>query len=303
MLTRLTSGTTEAKLQHTLAQWRQWRCEPKLAAPPEVERVLGDGHSNHSFLTAGETPFVVRIDGINPAEHGLNRFHEWRCLHSASSAGIAPQPVYFNPDLCCLVSRYLPPDAVNLGAPLATTPVAALLRAVHQLPPRHYRLDLAQRVGRYRQRLAEAAGSGASAPFLQEFDTPIDSLLEMLAQHQTPLVLCHNDLLNANRITSSGTLYALDWEYAATGSALFDLAVIIEGDCLSETAADQLLEAYFQRDPAPQEHLAINRNRAVYLYLELMWYRLHPADHVEAAWMMAREQRLRTCMDALRASA
>ena len=112
------------KLAQALGQWRHWRCDPPLQSMPEVVRVLGSGLSNHNVLVRCEASYVVRIDGINPAHHGLNRQTEWRAIESAAAAGLAPRPRYFNPELGCLVCDYLPPDAAHPGVGMAAAVAA-----------------------------------------------------------------------------------------------------------------------------------------------------------------------------------
>ena len=92
------------------------------------------------------------------------------------------------------------------------------------------------------------------------------------SKDEQPLVLCHNDLLRANRLYSGGKLYALDWEYSAMGSPLYDLAVVAAGDNLGPTATHNLLEAYSGRQPTAVEQQLITQYACVYRYLELLWY-------------------------------
>jgi len=137
----------QLRLRQTLDQWRYWRCDPPLTGPPRAVAALGHGHSNFSVrATAQQRQFVVRIDGINPVLHGLNRRVEWRSLQSAHAAGLAPCPRYFNPDLGSLVCDYLPADD---SQPDRMEDVGRLLRTIHRLPPRRHRLHLGERVRRY----------------------------------------------------------------------------------------------------------------------------------------------------------
>ena len=257
----------QLKLEQTLAQWQQWQCEPTLTRAPGVVEVLSPGIGNFSVLVAAEQHFVVRIDGLNPAANGLSRQTEWRTLEEAHSSGIAPCPRYFNPDLGSLVCDYLPPDAEQ---ECAIVDVANLLRAIHQLPPRHHRLDLAERILRYEKQLAHRA-----EPPVIDVTRCRDALAVLLREaDRIPVqaVLCHNDLLRANRIYSGGRLWALDWEYCAMGSALYDLAVVINGDNLRAGDAEELLESYLGRSPRVPERDALYLYGGIYRYLELLWY-------------------------------
>ena len=257
----------QQKLNQTLAQWASWRTEPALTAQPEIQAPLRQGQSNHSILVGTEQRFVVRIDGQNPAVIGLNRQTEWRVLQNAAAAGIAPQPVYYNPELGALVTEYLPSDEIAPHTPQAT---ASLLRQIHQLPQVHFRLDLAERMQRYEKHI-EHQGH-APHPVLQAHRKEVLTLINVTAsEHATP-VLCHNDLLRANRLSSGGKLWAIDWEYSAMGNAWFDLAVVSVGDGLSASDEQQLLSGYLGREAGPEEWQEFSRHKSIYRYLELLWF-------------------------------
>ena len=255
------------RLEQTLAQWRQWQCQPLLSRAPQAAGILGDGISNFSILVGQERQFVVRIDGINPAANGLNRQAEWHALVAAHQAGIAPGPRYFNPDLGSLVCDYLAHDDAQ---PQSIDDLASLLRCIHSLPPRHHRLDLQERTRRYekilehrRQRLP---------PGLTACRPQILGILRELATQSQPQVLCHNDLLRANRFYSNQQLWAIDWEYCAMGSPWYDLAVVAGGDALDELQTRALLLAYLGREADAQEWQLLRSYCCIYRYIELLWY-------------------------------
>ena len=85
-------------------------------------------------------------------------------------------------------------------------------------------------------------------------------------------VLCHNDLLRANRIVNQGMLRAIDWEYCAMGNRWFDLAVVCVGDSLSKAQIEELLSSYLSMEPNPDEQRALEQHIIVYRYLELLWF-------------------------------
>jgi len=266
---------TTNRLGQTLAQWRQWQCEPPLKAEPTIDRALTRGQSNHSYLTAGNPQCVIRIDGEAPEKHGLNRAAEWRILSDAWRAGIAPKPVYQNSELGCLVCSYLETETTT-----ATTQrpdqqeelehIALLMQHIHRLPARHQRLDIGSRIDNYARSLA-TQDVAWSKP-LQQLRPAVNTLLAKANSRPTRRVLCHNDLLAANRLWSNGALYAIDWEYSAMAPALYDIAVTLEGDKLSTTEADILLRAYLERAPDKHETECVALYRATYAYLEILWY-------------------------------
>lgn len=263
----------QRRLEQTLAQWAQWQCSPALARAPDAVRVLTPGISNYSVLVAAGQHFVVRLDGQNPASHGLSRQTEWRTLEAAHRAGLAPRPHYFNPELGSLVCDYLTPDEAQ---DLRITDVATLLRGIHQLPARHHRLDLAERILRYEKQL-EHRGRALQAE-VRDCRGPVAALLQGLNTSNTlhkqdaAAVLCHIDLLRANRLYSGGKLWALDWEYCAMASPWYDLAVVINGDALSAAEAEALLDAYLGRTASAEERDSLHQYGCIYRYLELLWY-------------------------------
>lgn len=244
------------RLEQTLAQWSHWNGAPG-RQPDTVCQLAGGGHNTSMKVSDGERCWVVRLDGFNPASLGINRAVEWRALEQAAAAELAPRPVYRNPDLGALVCEYAEadPDAVD-----SIASVALLLRGIHALPTVKSRLDPMQRGRRY----ADLAGIE---------DLPGDMLeaLERLQQAPAELALCHNDLLAANRLRSGGRLLALDWEYAASGDPLFDLAVVIEGDNLTDEEAEVLHQAWLDRDPESEEQDRLADQRVVYQGLAALW--------------------------------
>lgn len=257
----------QLKLEQTLAQSPRWLCEPPLDRAPRIVKALSRGISNFSVLVKSGQLFVVRIDGISPSSHGLNRQTEWRALEAANRAGLAPRPRYFNPELGSLVCDYLPPDNSGETDPAK---IAQLLRRIHRLPSRHHRLDLAERIRRYEKQLEHRGRSLGND--LKWCSGRVSELVYDISRHPTDAVLCHNDLLQANRIYSGGKLWAVDWEYCAMGSPWYDIAVIVNGDSLSTTDTDILLAAYLGRMPVASERTTLHQYGCIYRYLELLWY-------------------------------
>lgn len=259
--------TVRLKLDQTLAQWPQWNCAPVVTRAPTIVKVLTAGISNYSVLVESEQHFVIRIDGFTPASFGLCRQTEWRALKDAYDAGLTPRPCYFNPDLGTLVSDYLPLDHAQ---ELDVDDIARLLHRIHRLPPRHHRLNLADRILRYEKQLEHMDRMPGDE--LRQHGEKVSRLLEEISRQPGESVLCHNDLLRANRIYSGGNLWAIDWEYCAMASPWYDIAVIVNGDSLPEHTTEALLHSYLGRAPNDWERGTLYRYGCVYRYLEVLWY-------------------------------
>ncbi len=259
-------ATLQLKLEQTLAQWQYWRCDPPLQGAPHLNRPMTGGLSNHNFLvSAADQHFVVRIDGVSPGRHGLNRQVEYLAQQSAGEAALAPAPCYFNPELSTMVCEYLSPDAEQTLTPAE---LAELCRRIHQLPARHHKLDLGSRIKRYENQLGRS-----QKPLPPEaVRLAIESLLTHSGTAQSLSALCHNDLLPANLLISQGKLFALDWEYVAMGSPWFDLAIACEGQQYTTGEIEQFLFHYLQRSPTKPDIDQLHRYATLYRYLELLWH-------------------------------
>lgn len=257
----------QLKLDQALNQWRQWRCDPPLEKRPRFISVFNAGISNHSVLVEADQRFVIRIGGVHAANNSLSLSTEWRVLQTAHTAGLAPCARYHNPELGVLICDYLPSDSHRTAE---LTETAALLRRIHQLPASHRRLDLRERITRYEKQI-EHHGRELPAVMTSAREV-ITGLLDKLSEQNDTPVLCHNDLLAANRIVSDGRLWAIDWEYCAMGSLWFDLAVVAIGDQLDAGQKQVLMSSYLERQATAGEQLRFSQNCLVYQYLELLWY-------------------------------
>jgi aminoglycoside phosphotransferase (APT) family kinase protein len=246
------------RLEQALAQWRHWRDGP--AQPPQPEARLEQGISNTSIrVVAGDRRWVVRLDKVNPVRLGISRAAEWHALEHAAAAQISPQPSYYNPDIGVLVCDFCEATDTPEGAE-EIADVAGLLRTIHTLPAVRFRLDPLARAQRY----ASIAGSKPTPDFI--------ATCERLANGAPTPVLCHNDLLRANRLRShAGNLLALDWEYVAMGDPLLDLAAVIEGDSLDDASALRLLELWLEDSATEAQLSRLADQRLIYRELGRLW--------------------------------
>jgi len=246
----------ELRLQDVLEQWQRWHPAP--VQKPTPQETLSEGLSNHSVrVSDGRGHWVVRLDGLPPEPLGLSRDVEYSALQKAAARGLAPEPVFQCVDAGALVCAYLPPDDRQQHTPQQ---LAQLLRRIHALPPVSAQLDVLARAQRY----LDLAGGDV-------LPEPLQHACARLGQLPVQNTLCHNDLLAANRLVSGGRLRALDWEYAAMGDPLFDLAAIIEGDAWTDAAADTLLQSWLSRPARDEDEERLALQRTVYRELSALW--------------------------------
>ncbi len=266
MATQL-SATTQLKIEQALDQYRHWQVSPPLR--PGRQQTLPGGRSNVSVkVSAQEQQFVIRVDGPHSQRLGLNRAVEWRVQTAAWQRGLAPRPIYFNPELGVLVSQYCAAPRPRWEPGTELPCVARLLRRIHELPKVKYRLQPLDRAHRYCGLLQRTRVPG-------ELET-----LCLRLQRSATICLCHNDLLRGNRLGNADQLLAVDWEYAASGDPWFELAAICEGDELSSGECRQLVNAYLGCEPSRRQRQRLSDYRQVYAYLTELWERITAASAV-----------------------
>ncbi|MCW8126934.1 choline kinase family protein [Microbulbifer halophilus] len=246
--------------------WPRWS-----RTRPTLIRTLANGLTNRSFLlAAGEQQLVLRRNSVISDALDLNRDTEARALHLADSAGLCAPLVYCDPEHRYLVTRYVPGDRWSPDNAGAFAQLAALLRGIHRLPAIDAELDIGDKIDHYRRSIDTGQSPLRS---LQSLHQPVQRHVVAAGESGNGKVLCHNDLLADNLITGAdGTLYAIDWEYAATGDPFYDLAVICEGQGLDGDQREKLLAEYLRHPVSDIDRQRLDHWRIIYGYLSLLWY-------------------------------
>ena len=260
--------TISKQLKLSLTQYRMWNTATTLAKEPTVIKQLSGGLSNYSFLVESEQKFVVRIDGIDATALGLSRHSEWVLLHRVAQAGLAPTPRYYNPDIKVLVVDYLAPEPNRTAS---AEDIANFFKHLHSVPPIRFKLDLLQRIRRYEYHLARYFKEVRRT--LKPFARRLEKYREIINNDRTPATLCHNDLNPSNRLFFKSSLYAVDWEYAASGNPWFDIAVAFCSDQLAnETLKKEFLISYLVEKNNVDESMGkIQLYSIVHTYLGILW--------------------------------
>jgi thiamine kinase len=213
-----------------------------------VDAQLSDGPTNASFLLekAGEQ-YVLRVDKPGAVKLGLNRRNEKQVCKIVAEAGLAPEPLYFDPVAGIYLRRYLPGRSwveSDLDNPGNLERLARLLGTLHRLPPAGAVFDpLAAATG-----YAAQLGSEESRSILHRSE----KLMQQITAESMAPALCHNDLVCQN-ILEGERLMLIDWEYAGVGDPFFDLAVVVRHHDLDEKSAHGFLNACLERSASPRE--------------------------------------------------
>lgn len=238
-----------------------------------VTRRLHRAITKESYLAErrGER-FVLRIDGPGALHLGLDRRAEAKILNVVHTAGVGPELVaasFRAPAV--LLLRYLPGRVwtrADLSDRRRLAQLAEVLRCVHAIRVPGPPLDL-DAVGERYQRLAsgrsDASRDRSSMGERRQSRMPIGAGVPPA----TSVSLCHHDPIAAN-IIGLRAPRLIDWEYAAGGDPLFDLAAVIGHNRLPPSAAQYFLTAYYGSAAAvPRRALAEQGRR--YARIVRLW--------------------------------
>jgi thiamine kinase len=257
----------------TAAPTSRKRAETALAAIPglagaRVVRRLIAGPTNVTWLVEHlDRRWVLRLDTPAAAELGLDRENEGRACTAVAAAGIAPAYRWFDAAAGICLRHFVEGRAlgpVDLRDARRLERLAGTLRRLHRLPAVGRPFDPAGAVRRYAAALATPEADRVAGRALDS--------LKYARRLAMPPALCHNDLVAENMIETEGQgLLLIDWEYAATGDPMFDLAVVTGHHELDAGLAQVFLEAYLQRAATPEDSERLSRQCRFYGHLLQLW--------------------------------
>ena len=270
--------------EHLIDDWRDWPFG--LRARPAVTARLPSETNSVYQLSSTAGSLVLRVNSVNATvaegtgvealgakalgakalgakalgadPPGVDRVREAEVLARISGKSFFNCRIANKPDRGYLVMTHLPGVHPPRGGGEQLEQLGQSVAQLQQMPVAGLEtVHPATRLDEY-ARLNPAAMS-ALAPTL-------DRLRTLDAAPQPP-VICHFDLLPPNLLVGPDGWTFLDWEFAAGGDPLIDLATLIEGMELRGNAAKALLAGYGQ----PVDSAPLLVMRAVLRTLWLTW--------------------------------
>ena len=216
-----------------------------------LELLRGGTHRRSWLVTATDGSRLVLRLPVARSNALLDIATEARAMEAAARAGVAPAVVAVDAERGLLLTEYRASAAWephDTHRPANVVRLAALLHALHTVP-----IDLpvfaAERIA---QRYLAAAPLPAHEPLARGWADELLGLARRYDAQYAPTAFCHNDLVAAN-VLDDGGLALVDFEYAARGSPLLDLASFAAMNGLGDDEQHALLAAYNQHAPSVAE--------------------------------------------------
>lgn len=212
-----------------------------------VPIALDAGLNNRSYLVGvGSERYVFRVPGIG-TELFVDRVAEKQALEAARSIGLDKTYVCMDDTVGWKISRYLD-NAVKLEYRNRSQVEAAmaLLRQLHT-SGKHisHTFDFIEDFDRLEGLLQEG---GTLSDAARQLSAIAHELGIFLKRHETEPVFCHNDFYGENILIANGEMQLIDWEYAAMGQSVFDVAnFVAQGSGYTPEEACGIFDLYYQR--------------------------------------------------------
>lgn len=249
------------------------RCDPTQLHSERIKR----GLTNQSWRVQGAGhDVIVRISTADEHALQLNRVSEAHILDVVQHAGIGAKVIRCDPTARVLITQTLPGhewteaqacDANNIVR------LATLLRRLHALPVDR---DV-QSIGLFASLHGYWSELTANSIEFNDDSTQRERALRIAQASDAVLsrCLCHTDLHHFNIIDNGERLWIVDWEYAGSGDAYFDLASVCCWHDYDVELQRALLNAY----------LGASDDRQLLRLQELCWL----FDYIKALWFAVRE--------------
>ena len=197
-------------------------------------------------IVIDQQPYVLRLNQQQNAFNNPQR--QFACMQIAADNGVAPHVVYADAERGVSICAYVAPptipvarDAVQLGA---------LIGALHRGPAFPANRDAFQFID---DAFAELTAGAHALPRLVEELLPRYAATKVALTAHLTLAPCHNDLNPGNVLTDGARLWLVDWDSAALGDPMYDLAGLIHWFGLDDARTAAFLTAYFGRAPTAHE--------------------------------------------------
>lgn len=244
--------------------------------PDEADRkitILEEGFSNKVYLVhwRKSPTTVVRVPILDAKAFAIDRELELAIWLEAAKAGLTAELLWWN-EQGVTASQYLKAKTLPWDVTHDSTSLQRMLEVVsklHALQIQIQEYNVFQIIEQWLLKIVEHPSFVEVEPLWQQVQawfTTLDA-----PPSSRPLVLCHNDLNPKNIMFDSDRAWLIDWESAGLNDPLFDLAVMMHAQHLSDEQIECAIEQLFGEAPNQEHWAALNAYRKAYVIRELVW--------------------------------
>lgn len=236
----------------------------------EIERL---GGMTNLVFRVGE--YCLRIPGKGTEEY-IDRANESVAAAEAARAGVSPEVLHFDPATGVMVTRFIhgaetmSPEKFRsrAGSP---TRAALAFRRLHESGAQFpFRFELFAMIDDYLKVLStkDVVLPEGYHEVVREADQNVRAAL---AAHPLPLTACHCDPLCENFLDTGERMWIVDWEYSGMNDPLWDLGDLAVEAGFDAEQEEEMMRAYFGREPLPAERGRVVIYKAMCDLLWTLW--------------------------------
>jgi len=216
----------------------------------------------------------LRIPGKGTEEY-INRANEAVAAREAARAGVSPEVLHADAGTGVLVTRFLD-GAETMSPEKFKTRPGSPARAGEAFRNLHssgavfpFRFELFSMIDDYLKVLSTK--DVALPEGYHDVVREADGVRAALAVHPAPLVACHCDPLCENFLDTGDRMWIVDWEYSGMNDPLWDLGDLSVEGKFDDAQDEELMLAYFGREPRPAERGRVVIYKAMCDLLWTLW--------------------------------
>lgn len=232
-------------------------------------------------VDVGDRSVIVRIPGEG-TEAYIDRAVEIHNAKCAARAGVSPEVIYADADSGLMISdavlniETMTPDLFTSrkGSPARAGAVLARLHNSGQ--QFQFRFELFAMIDEYLNILGSRDVNLPDG--YHEVVAAAEPVKLVLSKANVPLAPCHCDPLCENFLDDGKQMWVVDWEYSGMNDPLWDLGDLSVEAGMNAEQDNEMLVAYFGREPTPAETGRLVVYQAMCDLLWTLWGLIQFAD-------------------------
>ena len=232
-------------------------------------------------IDADAERFVLRLPGEG-TETYIDRKVEAQNANAAARAGVSPDVVNLDVSRGLMLTRFV--EGRTMTPDLFRSVEGAPARAARAFKTLHesgevfaFRFELFAMIDNYLALLSELSTDLPDG--YHDVLEKAESVRSALAANPAPLAPCHCDPLCENFIDTGERMWLVDWEYSGMNDPLWDLGDLSVEAAFGAEQEEEMLAAYFGRQPTAAERGRVVIYKAMCDLLWTLWGLIQHANN------------------------